>query len=182
MSQTILMAISIVWFTNCVSSSPEPSVVSELAVPKAKTALNCTSTGVTFCTKEYAPTVCQLGDKRLSADEKDNHLAWGNNPCLARQILFKQLCDSGSVDYYIDDLQCRPSASEGNCPPSQPPCDKSLKQKTSCRASIYKDQKIPDGYQLLGEGTDDCDARMRLMWEACKLNLDPSGLSQIKCD
>jgi len=135
------------------------------------------------CSEEWNPTRCTAeGHEGEALVLYGRLMAWGDNPCLAREKLRVAACAAGVLPSQLERLSCIPDVSQGRCGTEPKPCaEEPAAQPRICVLRKYAGQATAGDSALAGFGLNECLARQALDVELCGHNLDPMRIENVEC-
>jgi hypothetical protein len=140
------------------------------------------------CEEKYDPTQCYV--KKYKGREFlpwNKPIAWGDNPCLSLEKLNELVCELRLEPNFAQGIECVPDASRATCASVFIDCRPknaltSLAEKSVfCVADSYQGQVLSEEQKLVGWGMGQCEAEKQLKSQACRMNLNPAFIGEMKC-
>ncbi|MEN9834184.1 MAG: hypothetical protein RL011_377 [Pseudomonadota bacterium] len=135
----------------------------------------------TVCPMNFAPVMCAAHATESKDPKSDNRLVvWASNNCAGRLKLQKEACARNFPPSKLYKIQCVPDATGGHCPVVEGDCKAGGKPAT-CVATIYAGEGLSEEQKIAAAASSECQARLELQIAACRENLDPTQLGDIRC-
>ena len=139
---------------------------------------NCPPSSVA-CGPEVVPSVCsaaRYGDQSLS--EGQVLLAWGTNPCLAKESLAALACQRNLDPNLLDEVVCGSDPQNAECPPSESLCEDAPRE-SACEVVRMLGTLPAQLLEATGDST--CEAKQKLMRLVCMRGLKLSDIEDVVC-
>ena len=108
-------------------------------------------------------------------------IAFGDSPCKVKQALYKAACANNLNYANITEVTFHPDANEADCPATPEECERTT-APTRCFAEAYGEQELNLSNRPEAWGSNECDARNKLMTTACNIGLNPKELKTVRCE
>ncbi|MEZ4743600.1 MAG: hypothetical protein R3B45_14340 [Bdellovibrionota bacterium] len=136
------------------------------------------------CDDVNAPQYCHVtvNEEFSGKIKKHEFYSWERNRCLAMKEINMQLCKKAIVGKQPSWVECKPAATNGQCPVRLGnDCSPTVKPVT-CFAGYYGAHTMPFNQTIEARASNKCLALGKLWSMACRKNLDPSQLTHISCE
>jgi hypothetical protein len=131
------------------------------------------------CSAGGKPMTCaaeSYGGQKLTGDLSLS--AAGVNECAATAALWLAACRQNLNPKQLQGITCHPDASNGECPPSSPPCS-GPNRGAHCTARRLGGRILAKPLEANGDTA--CEAKLELARQACRQAEKPSTLDDVTC-